>query len=162
MAYNLLLKVETVSTFNSQTNINTANQVMILNDLKIIGNLVNDPDVRFTPKGTPVANFSLGINETYRVDDEKRQITTFVDVQVWGPSAENFGKLVRKGQEVFVEGALRQDHWEDKQTGQNRSKLFVKAERWQFTQYRRQEDSTEADSADATKETNKSTSKKAK
>ena len=56
---------------------------MILNDIKIIGNLVNDPEVRFTPKGTPVANFSLGINETYRVDDEKRQITTFVDVQVW-------------------------------------------------------------------------------
>ena len=135
---------------------------MILNDVKSIGNLVNDPEVRFTPKGTPVANFSLAINETYRVDDEKRQITTFVDVQVWGPSAENFGKLVRKGQEVFVEGSLRQDQWEDKQTGQNRSKLFVKAERWQFTQYRRQEESTEADSADATKETKKSTSKKTK
>jgi single-strand DNA-binding protein len=47
---------------------------MILNDIKIIGNLVNDPEVRFTPKGTPVANFSLGINETYTVGDEKRQI----------------------------------------------------------------------------------------
>jgi single-strand DNA-binding protein len=51
---------------------------MILNDVKVIGNLVNDPEVRFTPKGTPVANLSLGINETYTVDDEKRQITTFV------------------------------------------------------------------------------------
>src|SRR5258707_14752301 len=110
---------------------------MILNDIKIIGNLVNDPEVRFTPKGTPVANFSLGINETYRVDDEQRQITTFVDVQVWGPSAQNFANLVRKGQEIFIEGSLRQDRWEDKQTGQNRSKLYVKAERWQFTQYRR-------------------------
>jgi single-stranded DNA-binding protein len=69
---------------------------------------------------------------------------------------------VRKGQEVFVEGALRQDHWEDKQTGQNRSKLYVKAERWQFTQYRRQEDGTEADSAEGTKETKKSASKKTK
>jgi single-strand DNA-binding protein len=135
---------------------------MILNDLKIIGNLVNDPEVRFTPKGTPVANFSLGINETYRVDDEKRQVTTFVDVQVWGPSAENFGKLVRKGQEVFVEGALRQDHWEDKQTGQNRSKLYVKAERWQFTQYRRQEDSTEGASAEDIGEAKITSSKKAK
>jgi len=132
---------------------------MILNDIKIIGNLVNDPEVRFTPKGTPVANFSLGINETYRVDDEKRQITTFVDAQVWGPSAENFGKLVRKGQEVFVEGALRQDHWEDKQTGQNRSKLYVKAERWQFTQYRRQEESTEASSVEDTKETKETATK---
>ena len=115
---------------------------MILNDVKIIGNLVNDPDVRFTPKRTPVANLSLGINETYTVDDEKRQITTFVDVQVWGPSAENLGKMVRKGQEIFVEGSLRQDRWEDKQTGQNRSKLYVKADRWQFTQYKqRQEES---------------------
>jgi single-strand DNA-binding protein len=135
---------------------------MILNDVKIIGNLVNDPEVRFTPKGTPVANFSLASNETYRVDDEKRQITTFVDVQVWGPSAENFGKLVRKGQEVLVEGALRQDHWEDKQTGQNRSKLYVKAERWQFTQYRRQEESTETAPAENTKETKKTSSKKTK
>jgi single-strand DNA-binding protein len=83
-------------------------------------------------------------------------------VQVWGLSAENVGKLVRKGQEVFVEGALRQDHWEDKQTGQNRSKLYVKAERWQFTQYRRQEESTEAASAEDTKETKKTDSKKAK
>jgi single-strand DNA-binding protein len=134
---------------------------MILNDIKIIGNLVNDPEVRFTPKGTPVANFSLGINETYTVDDEKRQITTFTDVQVWGPSAENLTKLARKGQEIFVEGALRQDRWEDKQTGQNRSKLYVKAERWQFTQYRRQEESTDAAPAEDTKEAKKTASKKA-
>jgi len=131
---------------------------MILNDVKVIGNLVNDPEVRFTPKGTPVANLSLGINETYTVDDEKRQITTFVDVQVWGPSAENLGKMVRKGQEILIEGALRQDRWEDKQTGQNRSKLYVKADRWQFTQYKRQEESTEAAPAPA-KEKNKASKK---
>ena len=130
---------------------------MILNDVKVIGNLVNDPEVRFTPKGTPVANLSLGINETYTVDDEKRQITTFVDVQVWGPSAENLGKMVRKGQEILIEGALRQDRWEDKQTGQNRSKLYVKADRWQFTQYKRQEESPEA--APAAKEKNKASKK---
>ena len=117
---------------------------MILNDVKVIGNLVNDPEVRFTPKGTPVANLSLGINETYTVDDEKRQITTFVDVQVWGPSAENLGKMVRKGQEILIEGALRQDRWEDKQTGQNRSKLYVKADRWQFTQYKQRQEETPA------------------
>jgi single-strand DNA-binding protein len=111
---------------------------MILNDVKIIGNLVSEPELRFTPNGTQVANLSVGINETYRVDDEQRQITTFVDVQVWGPSAQNFANLVRKGQEIFIEGSLHQDRWEDKQTGQNRSKLHVKAERWQFTQYRRQ------------------------
>jgi single-strand DNA-binding protein len=136
---------------------------MILNDIKVIGNLVNDPEVRFTPKGTPVSNLSLGINETYTVDDEKRQITTFVDVQVWGPSAENLAKMVRKGQEIFVEGSLRQDRWQDKETGQNRAKVFIKAERWQFTQYRRQEDSSpEAAPTQDTKETKIGSSKKTK
>jgi single-strand DNA-binding protein len=53
------------------------------------------------------------------VRSEQRQITTFVDVQVWGPSAQNFANLVRKGQEISIEGSLRQDRWEDKQTGQN-------------------------------------------
>jgi single-strand DNA-binding protein len=135
---------------------------MILNDVKVIGNLVNHPEVRFTPKGTPVANLSLGINETYTVDDEKRQITTFVDVQVWGPSAENLGKMVHKGQEIFIDGSLRQDRWVDKESGQNRSKLYLKAERWQFTQYRRQEENTEAAPTQDTKETKKASSKKSK
>src|SRR5260370_5603140 len=101
---------------------------MILNDVKVIGNLVNDPEVRFTPKGTPVANLSLGINETYTVDAEKRQITTFVDVQVWRPSAENLGKMVRKGQEISIAGSTRQDHCEGTHTALNPSKLYVKVE----------------------------------
>ena len=114
---------------------------MNLNDVKIVGNVVRDPEIRYTPKGTPVANISLGINEIYTVDDEKRKVATFVDVQAWGPSAENLGKLVRKGQEIFVEGALRQDQWEDKETKQKRSRLFVKADRWQLTQYKASEQS---------------------
>src|ERR1700740_1996601 len=103
-----------------------------------------------------------GINETYRVEEETRQLTTFVDVQVWGPSAENFAKLVRKGQEVFIEGPLRKDRWEDKQTGQNRSKLFLKAERWQFTQYRRPEESNATSSEESSAETKKTSGKKNK
>ena len=109
---------------------------MNLNDVKVVGNLTRDPEIRFTPKGTPVANVSLGVNENYTVDEEKRQVTTFVEVQVWGSSAENLAKLAGKGQEILVEGSLRQESWEDKESGKNRSKLFVKAERWQFTQYR--------------------------
>ena len=117
---------------------------MNLNDVKIAGNLVKEPELRYTPQGTPVANVSLGVNETYTLDNEKRTATTFVDVQLWGTAAENFSKLVQKGQQVFVEGALRQDTWEDKQTKQNRSKLFVKAERWQFIQYKATEAQREA------------------
>ena len=117
---------------------------MNINDVKIVRNLVKEPEVRYTPKGTPVANVSLGVNETYTVDDEKRKVTTFVDVQVWGANAENLAKLVRKGQEIFVEGALRQEVWDEKETGKNRSKLFVKADSWQFTQYKATEERREA------------------
>jgi single-strand DNA-binding protein len=111
-----------------------------INDVKVVGNLVKDPEVHYTTKGTPVANVPIGVNETYTVDNEKHQITTFVDVQVWGAPAENLAKLAKKGEEIFVEGALRQDLWEDKETGKNRSKLFLKAERWQLTQYKASEE----------------------
>jgi len=122
---------------------------MNINDVKIVGYLVKEPEVRYTPKGTPVANVSLGVNETYSVDDEKRKVTTFVDVQLWGASAENLAKLARKGQEIFVEGALRQDVWDEKDTGKNRSKLFLKADNWQFTQYKATEERREAAKAQA-------------
>jgi single-strand DNA-binding protein len=114
---------------------------MNLNEVRVIGNLVKDPEMQHTPKGIPVANIALGINEVVPVvDDLKKKVTTFVDVQVWGPSAENLAKLVRKGQEIFVAGALRQDTWEDKETGKARSRVFVKAENWQFTQYKAMEE----------------------
>jgi single-strand DNA-binding protein len=113
---------------------------MNLNEVKVIGNLVKVPEIHHTPKGTAVANIALGVNESFTVDDEKRKVTTFVDVQVWGPSAENLAKMVRKGQEIFVAGALRQETWEDKETGRPRSRLFVKADGWQFTQYKAAEE----------------------
>jgi single-strand DNA-binding protein len=122
---------------------------MDLNDVKIAGNLVKEAELRYTPQGTPVANVSLGVNETYTVDNEKRTATTFVDVQLWGASAEKFSKLVQKGQHILVEGALRQDNWEDKQTKQARSKLFVRAERWQFIQYKATEAQREVARAQA-------------
>jgi single-strand DNA-binding protein len=114
---------------------------MQINDVKIAGNLVRDPEVRHTPNGTPVANLSLGVDEFVQVvDDMKKKVTTFVDVQIWGKNAENLASLVHKCQEIFVEGALRQDTWDDKDTGKSRSKLFVKANSWQFTQYKASEE----------------------
>ena len=114
---------------------------MTLNDVKIVGNLTRDPETRYTENGTAVANVSLGVNEYYTPVEggERRQITTFVDVQVWGPSAATLAEFGKKGAELLVEGSLRQDHWQDKQTNQNRSRLYVKAARWQFTQYRPKE-----------------------
>jgi single-strand DNA-binding protein len=108
---------------------------MNLNQYLAVGNLTADPEVRFTPKGTPVASASVAVNESYTADGERKTITTFVDLQVWGPAAEALGKLAKKGQELLVSGALRMDKWEDKETGKTRSRLFVKVDNWQFTQY---------------------------
>jgi single-strand DNA-binding protein len=108
---------------------------MNLNKALFVGNLTADPELIYTPKGTAVVNASLAVNEFYTAEDgERQQITTFIDIKVWGPSAENFAKLARKGQEILVDGSIRQDTWEDKDSGQKRSKLYVRADGWQFTQ----------------------------
>jgi single-strand DNA-binding protein len=108
---------------------------MNLNKALFVGNLTSDPELVYTPKGTAVVNAALGVNEFYTPEDgERQQITTFIDIKVWGPSAENFAKLAKKGQEILIDGCIRQDNWEDKETGQKRSKLYVRADGWQFTQ----------------------------
>jgi single-strand DNA-binding protein len=108
---------------------------MNLNKTLFIGNVTGNPELVYTPKGTPVVNAALASNEFYTGEDgERQQVTTYADIKVWGPSAEHFANLVKKGQEIFVEGSLRQDTWEDKQTGQKRSKLYLRVDSWQFTQ----------------------------
>jgi single-strand DNA-binding protein len=130
---------------NKERNQRTNKQMgMQLNDVRIVGNLTREAEVHYTPQGTPVANASLGVNESYTIDNQKKNVTTFVDVQLWGAAAENFAKFVEKGQQIFVEGALRQDTWQDKETKQNRSKLFVKANSWQFVQYKATEAARQA------------------
>ena len=110
---------------------------MQVNDVNLVGHLTRDPEVQYTPKGTPVTKAGVGINENYTTPDgEKKSVTTFVDIEVWGASAENLAKLARKGEQLFVQGSLREEQWQDKETGKPRWKLFVKAEKWQFTQYR--------------------------
>src|ERR1700719_3299270 len=116
---------------------------MNLNKILIIGNLTADPELRYTPSGKAVLSASVANNESYTdAQGQDQKITTFVNLEVWGKPAENFSKLVKKGQELFVEGKLRMDEWTDKQTNARRTRLFVLVENWQFTQYRRQEDST--------------------
>jgi single-strand DNA-binding protein len=108
---------------------------MNLNKAIFVGNLTANPELIHTPKGTAVVNASLAVNEFYTGEDgERQQITTFIDVKVWGPAAENFAKLAKKGQEILIDGSIRQDTWEDKESGQKRSKLYVRADSWQFTQ----------------------------
>jgi single-strand DNA-binding protein len=104
-----------------------------LNKVLLLGNLTRDPEVRYTPKGTAVGDLGLAVNR--RVNDGNGNWSdevTFVDVTVWGTNAENAQKYLTKGRGVFIEGRLQMDTWEDKQSGQKRSKLKVVAEVLQF------------------------------
>ncbi|MBA3650562.1 MAG: single-stranded DNA-binding protein [Chthoniobacterales bacterium] len=104
-----------------------------LNKVLLMGNLTRDPEVRYTPKGTAVAELGIAVNRVYSGENgEKREEVTFVDVTVWGRTAENVGEYLKKGRPVFVEGRLQLDSWEDKQSGQKRNKLKVVADNVQF------------------------------
>jgi single-strand DNA-binding protein len=103
------------------------------NKVMLMGNLTRDPEVRYTPKGTAVAEIGLAVNRIYSGENnEKREETTFVDVTLWGRTAEVAGEYLKKGRPVFIEGRLQLDSWEDKQSGQKRSKLRVVAEGMQL------------------------------
>ena len=104
-----------------------------LNKVMLIGNLTRDPEIKYTPKGTAVADIGLAINRNYTTDSgEKREEVTFVDVTLWGRVAEIVGEYCKKGASIFIEGRLQLESWDDKQTGQKRSKLKVIGENIQF------------------------------
>ena len=104
-----------------------------LNRVLLIGNLTRDPEVRYTPKGTAVADIAIAVNRVYSGEDgEKKEEVTFVDVTLWGRQAEVAQEYLKKGRQVFVEGRLQLDTWDDKQTGQKRSRLRVVAENMQM------------------------------
>lgn len=104
-----------------------------LNKVQLMGNLTRDPEVRYTPKGTAVTDIGLAINRNFSSDDgERREETTFVDITFWGRLAEVIGEYMKKGRPMYVEGRLQLDTWEDKTTGQQRSRLKVVGENFQF------------------------------
>jgi single-strand DNA-binding protein len=104
-----------------------------LNRVLLIGNLTRDPEIRYTPKGTAVAEIGMAINRVFTGDDgEKREEVTFVDVTLWSRLAEIAEQYLKKGRPVFIEGRLQLDSWDDKQTGQKRSRLRVVAENLQL------------------------------
>jgi len=103
------------------------------NKVMLMGNLTRDPEIRYTPKGTAVAEIGLAINRYFSGENgDKREETTFVDVTLWGRTAEIAGEYLKKGRPVFIEGRLQLDSWEDKQSGQKRSRLRVVAEGMQL------------------------------
>lgn len=103
------------------------------NKVVLMGNLTRDPEVRYTPKGVAVADLSIAINRTYTAESgDKREEVTYVDITFWSKLAELAGQYLKKGRPVLIEGRLQMDNWEDKQTGQKRSRLKVIGEQMQF------------------------------
>ncbi len=99
----------------------------------LIGNLTRDPELRYTPKGTAICKIGLAVNRVWTTEGgEKKEEVTFVDVDSFGRTAENIGQYMRKGSSILIEGRLKLDTWDDKQTNQKRSKLGVVAESVQF------------------------------
>lgn len=104
-----------------------------LNRVLLIGNLTRDPELRVTPKGTAICQFGLAISRSFKDESgQTREEATFVDIEAWGKQGETIAKYCTKGRQLFVEGRLRFDQWEDKQTQQKRSKLKVVLENFQF------------------------------
>jgi len=112
------------------------------NKVILAGNLTRDPELRYTPKGTAIAKIGLAVNRNYTTETgEKKEEVSFVDVEVWGRQAEVISQYMKKGRPLLVEGRLKQDTWEDKNTKQKVSKLKVVLESFSFI------DSNRGDSA---------------
>jgi len=104
------------------------------NRVILMGNLTRDPEVRYTSGGTAVTEVGLAVNRqwTDRSSNERKEETTFVDVTLWGRTAEIAGEYLSKGRPVLIEGRLQLDQWEDRESGQKRSKLRVVGETMQL------------------------------
>jgi single-strand DNA-binding protein len=104
-----------------------------LNKVMIIGNLTRDPEVKHTPSGKVVAELGFAINRVwYNDQNQKQEDTTFVDVTLWGRLAEIAQQYLTKGSQAYIEGRLQLDTWDDKATGQKRSKMRVLGESLQL------------------------------
>lgn len=104
------------------------------NKVILVGNLTRDPEVKYTTGGTAVAEVGLAVNRNWfdQKTNERKEETTFVDVTLWGRQAEVAGEYLAKGRSVLIEGRLQLDSWNDKETGQKRSKLRVVGEQMQM------------------------------
>lgn len=109
-----------------------------LNRVFLAGNLTRDPEVRFTPTGTAVADLNMAINRTYSSGGEQKEETCFVNIVAWGRTAELCGEYLSKGSPILVEGILQYDQWQT-DAGEKRSRLRVRADRVQFLGRKRSE-----------------------
>ena len=103
-----------------------------LNKVFLAGRLTRDPELRYIPSGTAVCELGLAVSRKYRTKDgEQREETLFINVTCWDKTAEFVGENFHKGRPIIVEGRLKSDEWEDKNTGQKRTKIEITADRVQ-------------------------------
>ena len=103
------------------------------NKVILAGNLTRDPELRYTPKGTAIAKLSMAMNRKWTGEDgQTREEVTYVDIDAFGKQAEVISQYLRKGGGLLAEGRLKLDQWDDKQTGQKRSRLGVVLESFTF------------------------------
>jgi single-strand DNA-binding protein len=122
-----------------------------LNSILIEGNMVRDPQLRTTTKGTPVCNFRLASNRYLRRDNGYEQEVSFFDVETWAKLADQCNNLGRKGRGVRVVGRLKQDRWTDND-GKPRSRVSIVAEHVEFRPEFKKDLSHDNDSAEKDKE----------
>lgn len=103
------------------------------NKVILMGNLTRDPETRTTPSGQTVTSFSLAVNRTWRGQDGNQQESvSFIDCVAWGKPGEIIAQYLQKGRAILVSGRLDQRSWDDKETGQKRSKVEVVVEDFNF------------------------------
>ena len=120
-----------------------------LNKVLLIGNLTRDPDVRMMSNGRPVCNFGLALNRSYKdAEGNKKDETTFVEVESFGPRAEAVGRFFTKGRSIFIEGRLKLDQWESKE-GEKRSALRVVLDSFEFVDSKQDGPSSNVRTADS-------------
>ena len=104
------------------------------NKVILMGNLTRDPELRYTPNNMAICKIGVAVNRRYKDQQTGEWVEkpTFVDVTIFGKRGESFEKYHKKGSMCFIEGRLEFDQWEDKNTGQKRSKLYVVADNWEF------------------------------
>ena len=116
------------------------------NRVILAGNLTRDPELRYTPKGLAISKIGLAINRTWKNEaGETKEEVTFVDVDSFGRQAEVIAQYFKKGRPILIEGRLRLDQWDDKQTGQKRTKLGVILEGFSFVDSNRGDGGTPSD-----------------
>ena len=121
------------------------------NKVILAGNLTRDPELRYTPNGKAVAKFAIAVNRNWTTETgEKKEEVSFIDIDAFGRQAEVIAQYMRKGRPLLVEGRLKLDQWDDKQTGQKRSRLGVVLESFSFL------DSNRGDAGGAPSETSQS------